>query len=64
MALYKHREFLSQIDSGAFNEDHEPGSNTPFAGIYRCVGCGREIGIADGQGRASTPGRQRIWLNG
>ena len=42
MALYKDGTHVSRSDSGAFDVIHKPGAPTPFSGIYRCVGCGRE----------------------
>ncbi len=43
MALYKHKEFLVQDDDTAFEPDHRPGTVPQHSGIYRCMGCGREI---------------------
>ncbi len=48
MAAYKNSNYLAQNSSDAFDKDHNPGVAAPFAGIYRCMGCGREIGIAEG----------------
>ena len=50
MAWYKYGNYLTQYtESGnAYDIDHEPGTSAPFAGIYRCMGCHREIGIALG----------------
>lgn len=47
MAVYKNAAFLEPSKDGAFDQDHNPGVAAPFAGIYRCMGCGREIGIAE-----------------
>lgn len=50
MAFYKDGQFLSQDLGAAFdaiNASH-PGTLAPYAGIYRCTGCGREIAIARG----------------
>jgi hypothetical protein len=46
MAWYKEPKFLKQVAGNEFDQDHSPGSPSPFAGIYRCMGCGREIAIA------------------
>jgi hypothetical protein len=42
MVLYKDKTHVSYSDNAAFDAIHEPGSPTPFSGIYRCVACGRE----------------------
>ncbi|MBV9070584.1 MAG: hypothetical protein JO231_17850 [Acidobacteria bacterium] len=47
MALYKYGSFLTQHDDAAFDAVHSPGATAPYAGIYRCTGCGYEIGIAE-----------------
>ena len=46
MALYKHGQHLTQSNDAAFDTMHAPGAAAPHAGIYRCAGCGHEIGIA------------------
>lgn len=43
MALYKNANYLQQNSDKAFDVDHEPGAVPPHSGIYRCMGCGREI---------------------
>jgi len=43
MAIYNHSSYLTQIDDKAFTVDHSPGQEPPYSGIYRCMGCGREI---------------------
>jgi hypothetical protein len=48
MAWYKHANLLKQVNFGDFDAVHQPGTKAPFAGIYRCAGCGHEIGIAMG----------------
>lgn len=42
MAWYKYILYLAQNTSNVFDETHTPGSVTPYSGIYRCLGCGRE----------------------
>jgi hypothetical protein len=48
MAVYKHSNYLQQSQDASFDQDHQPGTPAPHAGIYRCMGCNREIGIASG----------------
>jgi hypothetical protein len=49
VAVYKNGNYLEHNpNSPAFDSDHPPGNRAPYAGIYRCMGCYREIGIADG----------------
>ncbi|HEV7484089.1 MAG TPA: hypothetical protein VGQ65_00280 [Thermoanaerobaculia bacterium] len=46
MALYKYSQYLVTSPDAAFDSTHSPGSPAPHAGIYRCRGCGYEIGTA------------------
>jgi hypothetical protein len=46
MAIYKYDKFLSKSDHNAFDAIHDPGVAAPYAGIYRCTGCGKEIASA------------------
>jgi hypothetical protein len=46
MALYKDRANVGESESEEFDKVYRPGTAAPHAGIYRCVGCGHEIGIA------------------
>jgi hypothetical protein len=48
MAQYRQGQYLTKSDSTAFDTKHAPGSNASNPGIYRCAGCGDEIGIAKG----------------
>ena len=43
MALYKHSVYLQQSNDQAFDREYGPGNPAPFSGIYRCMGCGREV---------------------
>lgn len=43
MALYSNSSYLSTSNEAAFNKDHSPGGQVPHSGIYRCMGCHREI---------------------
>jgi len=46
MAQYKYDQHLHIGDSAVYDKKYAPGSNATNAGIYRCVACGDEIGIA------------------
>ncbi len=48
MAWYKYDEYLKKSIGDAYDNEYSPGNSAPHAGIYRCKGCGREIGIAEG----------------
>ena len=48
MAFYKQSGFLKHDTGTGFDGFHNPGVKAPFAGIYRCPGCGHEIAIAEG----------------
>ncbi len=39
------REFVFS-NNQVFRNTYEPGVRAPFGGIYKCTGCGREIGTA------------------
>lgn len=41
MAIYKYPQFLQQSQHEAFDQVLHPGTATPFSGIYRCEGCGK-----------------------
>lgn len=43
MAMFKEGAYLKQSQFAAFDEEREPGSETPFSGIFRCTECHREI---------------------
>jgi hypothetical protein len=43
MAWYKYDQYLTKSDSGDFDKEHTPGTEAPFSGIYRCMGCGSEV---------------------
>lgn len=43
MAIYKYdRHFIRSRDA-IYDTDQLPGAPAPFAGIYRCQACGREV---------------------
>ena len=48
MAWYKDERYLKKSPGDAYDHDYQPGVAAPNAGIYRCMGCGREIAIASG----------------
>jgi hypothetical protein len=48
MALYKYSQFIEQSNDAAFDKILQPSTSAPWPGIYRCDGCGHEIGIAQG----------------
>ena len=43
MAVYKYGNYLVQSDDAAFDATMSPGNAAPHSGIYRCMGCGREV---------------------
>lgn len=49
MALYKDGNYLTKSDDKAFDILTGPGEETPYSGIYRCEGCGHEIGAIHGK---------------
>lgn len=48
MAQYKYGQYLNQSNDSAYDTKYSPGASAPNAGVYRCAGCGDEIGIAKG----------------
>lgn len=48
MALYRDPQIVRLLDNEIFDIVYKPGDSAPYAGIYRCAGCGHEIGIAQG----------------
>ena len=43
MAIYKYTAYVTQSNDAAFDGEYGPGSPAPFSGIYRCMGCNREV---------------------
>lgn len=43
MALYKYSNYLVKSEDAAFDAEHSPGKAAPHSGIYRCLGCGKEV---------------------
>ena len=50
MAWYKRPKDVSKVEDPGphWDELHYSGDEAPYAGIYQCQGCGKEIGIAKG----------------
>lgn len=48
MAFYKEPQYLKKSEDIVFDALHSPGGIPPHSGIYRCVGCGREV-VAEAQ---------------
>jgi hypothetical protein len=48
MAQYKDSTHVTYSNDSKFDTEHSPGAAAPYAGIYRCIACGQEIGIANG----------------
>ena len=48
MAEYKCGNQLTQSSDSKYDDEHSPGAEAPYPGIYRCVACGDEVGIAKG----------------
>ena len=46
MAEYKYGTYLSESNDSRYDKEYSPGDSTTYPGIYRCSGCGDEIGIA------------------
>lgn len=53
MANFLYKQFIEQIDHQLFDRNHRPSESAPRAGIYRCMGCGREVAVGEG---ATLPG--------
>lgn len=34
--------YVSKTSDQAFDAEHRPGATTPYSGLYRCMGCGKE----------------------
>jgi hypothetical protein len=43
MALYKYSAYISQNNDAIFDQENGPGTAAPRSGIYRCMGCHREV---------------------
>ena len=49
MALYQSAQFVDTWTDPEFDKIHPPRTVAPHSGIYRCVGCGVEIAVVEGQ---------------
>lgn len=45
MALSKGAHFVFHSEDEIFDQDIKPGTLAPLSGIYRCMGCGREVAV-------------------
>jgi hypothetical protein len=43
VALYKYASYVKLDRDPAFEADNAPGAAAAKTGIYRCLGCGREV---------------------
>jgi hypothetical protein len=43
MAHYKYSHYLTNLCDPRFDPVQDPGSVTPYSGIYKCQGCGHEV---------------------
>jgi hypothetical protein len=43
MALYKYGQYFAKSADDSFDKAYRPGMAPPHSGIYRCIGCGREV---------------------
>lgn len=64
MANYKYSQFLTQSNETAFDTAFTPGVVAPYAGIYRCTGCGKEIAIAQWHHLPSQNHHEHSWHEG
>jgi len=64
MALYKYPEYLQQSQHAAFDAIYAPGAIAPYSGIYRCMGCNREVASNQGQPLPPQNHHQHIQTQG
>jgi hypothetical protein len=43
MAIYKYAEYLTKSEEAVYDNVCKPGTVAPLSGIYRCMGCHREV---------------------
>lgn len=48
MAIYKYDAYVTQANDAVFDSEHSPSTPVPRSGIYRCMGCGREVACNQG----------------
>jgi hypothetical protein len=46
MANYHNSNDLTYSNNPVFDRTYDPGVGAPYGGVYKCTGCGREIGTA------------------
>lgn len=49
MAMYKHAAYLQKVEDEVFDKVNPPGTPAPLSGIYRCMGCHREVCSNEGE---------------
>jgi hypothetical protein len=49
MALYKYGAYLGESQDSVFDAVYSPGTVPPHSGIYRCMGCHREVVAEEGR---------------
>jgi hypothetical protein len=65
MVLYHNQSEFAFSNAAVFTTSYAPSSVAPYGGVYKCVVCGHEIGIARGhvlppQNHHQHPNRQPI----
>lgn len=43
MVLYKNKAWLTESARATFDKVYDPGDTPDHSGIFRCMGCGREV---------------------
>jgi hypothetical protein len=46
MILYQNSNDLNHSNATLFTTDYHPAAHAPYGGLYKCTGCGLEVGIA------------------
>jgi hypothetical protein len=64
VAQYKYSSYLTPNSHLEFDAVYPPGTVAANAGIYRCTGCGDEIGIAKGHTLPAQNHRQHSTAQG
>ena len=50
MALYKEKTYLTESSDAVFDKVYKPGETPEHSGIYRCMGCHKEV-VAEESGK-------------
>ena len=67
MAQYKDETNVKKVSDTKFDTEYNPGDTTPYPGIYRCIACTDEIGIAQDKTlppqnhQQQSPGAKSKW---